>query len=186
MTESRKVPTANAMLDPRIIDPNQELVDYSTFDETEIAQITRVLVGIREWREAEQALSFRSRDDMKLNENDMRALRFLVASKNQGSIVTAGAVADHLKISTASTTKLLDRLSNAGHIKRSPHPKDRRATMITITDRTHQRVRETVGRNHARRFTVAAHMKPEDRDIVIKFLHDLSTSTTSDVTLVDP
>ena len=172
---------ADTMLDPRVIDPDQQLVDYSTLSEAEIAQIVRVLVGIREWREAEQRISLQSRNNMRLNETDMKALRFLVVSKNQGVVVTPGALAEHLNISSASTTKLLDRLANAGHIDRSPHPTDRRALMITITQRTHEQVRDTVGRTHARRFDVAKRLTAEEREVVIRFLNDLSgTSSVPD------
>ena len=43
-------------------------------------------------------------------------------------------VARHLRISTASTTKLLDRLSESGHVERRPHPHDRRARVIVLTE----------------------------------------------------
>lgn len=171
---NRRLQVADSMLDPRVIDPDQQLVDYSAMDEAEIAQIVRVLVGIRRWRESEQAISFQSRNQMRLNETDMKALRFLVVSKNQDVVVTPGALAEHLNISTASTTKLLDRLAAAGHIERSPHPTDRRALMITITQHTHERVRDTVGRTHARRFEIAARLTPTEREVVIHFLNDLS------------
>jgi DNA-binding MarR family transcriptional regulator len=176
VSEFRNIPSDvhDAMLDPRVVDPGQELVDYSAMDEAEIAQITRVLIGMRRWRESEQAMSFQSRHDMQLNETDMKALRFLVISKNQNQVVTPGALAEHLKISTASTTKLLDRLAASGHIQRSPHPTDRRALMVTIAKRTHEQVRDTVGRTHARRFEAAARLTPDEREVVIRFLGDLS------------
>lgn len=163
-----------SLLDPRAIDPDQELVDYSAMGDDEINQVVQVLEGVRRWREAEQAISFRSRTDMRLNETDMKALRFIVVAMNQGVIVTPGALAEHLNISTASTTKLLDRLAAAGHIQRSAHPTDRRALTITITKRTHEHVRDTVGRTHARRFDVAARLTPAEREVVIRFLNDLS------------
>jgi DNA-binding MarR family transcriptional regulator len=162
------------MLDPRVIDPLQEVVTYEQFSEDELAQIVRVLTAIRHWREAEQELSLLSRTRMKLNETDMRALRFLVAAKNRGQLATPGMLSEHLGISTASTTKLLDRLESAGHIQRLPHPTDRRALVITITTDTHERVRDSVGRTHARRFEAAARLTPDERDIVIRFLADLS------------
>ncbi|WP_349902364.1 MarR family winged helix-turn-helix transcriptional regulator [Parafrigoribacterium humi] len=166
-----------AILDPRAVDPKQELVDYSAMDDAEISQIVRVLQSIRRWREAEQKMSLSSRNHMKLNENDMKALRFLVVCKNEGLIATPGGLAEHLSISSASTTKLLDRLAAAGHIERSAHPSDRRALMITITQQTHEQVRDTVGRTHARRFDVAAKLSPEDREVVIRFLNDLSNTS---------
>jgi DNA-binding MarR family transcriptional regulator len=171
-----KPDAADAMLDPRVIDPDQQLVSFAGMGDDEIAQIVRVLVGMRRWREIEQMISSRSRDEMKLNETDMKALRFLVASKNQNVIVTPGMLAEHLHISTASTTKLLDRLARAGHVERSPHPTDRRALMVTITQQTHEQVRDGVGRMHAHRFTAAAELTPEEREVVIRFLDRLSSA----------
>lgn len=167
------------MLDPRVIDPNNELVEHSSLGEDDVAQIVRVLVGVKRWREAEAALSVESRNHMKLNETDMKALRFLVMSKNQGLVATPGLLAEHLGISTAATTKLLDRLAAAGHIERSPHPTDRRALVVTITSETHDQVRSTVGRSHARRFEAAARLAPEEREVVIRFLNDLSDTTAT-------
>ncbi|WP_349897825.1 MarR family winged helix-turn-helix transcriptional regulator [Parafrigoribacterium soli] len=179
MVEPANIPrrVEGVILDPRVVDPKQELVDYSGMDDAEISQIVRVLQSIRRWREAEQRMSLSSRNHMKLNENDMKALRFLVICKNEGLIATPGNLAEHLAISSASTTKLLDRLTAAGHIERSPHPSDRRALMITITQHTHEQVRDTVGRTHARRFDVAADLTPDEREVVIRFLDNLSNTT---------
>ena len=46
--------------------------------------------------------------------------------------------------------------------------------MITVTDATRSEARETVGRMHARRFDAAARLSREERDVVIRFLNDLS------------
>lgn len=162
------------MLDPRILDPDGHSVDFSSLRDEDIDQVIRLLEGMRSWREAEQRLSLQFRRDMQLNETDMKALRFLVAAKNQESVVTPGSLAQHLGISTASTTKLLDRLSDAGHIERSRHPVDRRVLMITITDGTHEEVLKTIGRTHARRFNVAARLPPSEREVIIRFLAELS------------
>jgi DNA-binding MarR family transcriptional regulator len=39
-------------------------------------------------------------------------------------------ISEHLGISTGSTTELLDRLEAAGHLRRSPHPTDRRRVLV--------------------------------------------------------
>ncbi|WP_411719743.1 MarR family winged helix-turn-helix transcriptional regulator [Mycetocola sp.] len=175
MTSDRTPPDSAAwLLDPRVIDPSQELVKRSAMDDDEVDSIVGVLAALRTWREAEQAMSEASQKHMKLNATDMKALRFLMASRNVGAVVTPGLLAETLRISTASTTKLLDRLERAGHVLRSPHPTDRRALMITVTDATRTDARESVGRIHARRFEAAARLSPEERDIVIRFLSDLS------------
>lgn len=164
------------MLDPRVIDPTQELVKRTAMDDAEVDSVISVLTALRTWRAAEQAMSEASQKHMKLNATDMKALRFLMASRNAGAVVTPGLLAETLRISTASTTKLLDRLEKAGHVLRSPHPTDRRALMITVTDATRIDARESVGRVHARRFEAAARLSREERDIVIRFLTDLSSA----------
>jgi DNA-binding MarR family transcriptional regulator len=168
---------SGSLTDPRVIDPRQELVRHDDLSEEELAQVMGVLDAVRQWREAEQRLSFESRSRMKLNETDMKALRYIIASANAEVAVTAGALAEHLHISTASTTKLLDRLERAGHIVRRPHPTDRRAVTVDITPETHREVRRTMGRQHARRFEVARALSPQEREIVTRFLRDLSATT---------
>ncbi len=143
--------------------------------DADVDSVVQVLAALRAWADAEQTMSRASQEQMKLNATDMKALRFLMASRSADAIVTPGRLAEMLGISTASTTKLLDRLERAGHVVRSPHPTDRRALMITVTDRTRTEARETVGRLHARRFAAAARLSPEERDVVIRFLTDLST-----------
>lgn len=177
--EARRI--SGSLLDPRVIDPRQELVTHDDLSEEELGQVVAVLTAIRDWREAEQRLNFESRNHMKLNETDMRALRYIIASMNQDVAVTAGALAEHLHVSTASVTKLLDRLERAGHIERVPHPTDRRAITIRITDETHREVRTTVGLQHARRFEVARRLTVDERDVVIRFLTDLSDSLTAPI-----
>jgi DNA-binding MarR family transcriptional regulator len=166
-----------SIIDPRVIDPRQELVRHEDLSDDELAQIVGVLAAIREWREADQRFSFQSRTHMKLNETDMRALRYIIASTNADVPVTAGALSDHLHISTASTTKLLDRLERAGHVARRPHPTDRRAVTVEITPDTHREVRRTMGQQHARRFEVARSLAPGEREVVTRFLHELSETT---------
>ena len=172
---------SGSMIDPRVIDPRQELVRHDDLPEEELAEIVSVLAAIRGWREAEQRLSFESRSKMRLNETDMKALRYIIAAMNADVVVTAGALAEHLHISTASTTKLLDRLEASGHVVRRPHPTDRRAVTVVITPETHREVRRTMGRQHARRFEVARALSHEEREIVTRFLTALS-----DTALVTP
>lgn len=172
--DARRV--SGSLLDPRVIDPRQELVRHDDLSEDDLAQVIRVLTAIRDWREAEQRLSFESRSSMKLNETDMKALRYIIASANADVAVTAGALSEHLHISTASTTKLLDRLERAGHIERRPHPTDRRAVTVTITEETHREVRRIMGMQHAHRFEVAKALSPADREVVIRFLTELAAT----------
>ncbi|MFK4791509.1 MarR family winged helix-turn-helix transcriptional regulator [Microbacterium sp. ZW T5_56] len=162
-------------------DPRQTLVDRSGVSAEDIQQITELMKALGALREAEQHLSEVSRRYMQLNETDMRALHYLIVCSNTNTFVTPGAIAHHLRISSASTTKLLDRLERGGHIVRSPHPTDRRALTISITPETHRAAMETVGRQQSKRFYSAARLTPSEREVVIRFLRDM----TEEITLRD-
>ncbi|MDD0856888.1 MarR family transcriptional regulator [Arthrobacter alpinus] len=170
---------ANTALPPSIYDvdasdPASKLVDRSAMDPADVRQIGSVMAALGRLREAEQLLSDASLKYMKLNQTDMRALHYLIVATNTGAVTTPGAIAAHLKISTASTTKLLDRLERAGHITRSPHPSDRRALAIAITDVTRESAMNTVGRQQAKRFYSAARLNSAEREVVIRFLDDMA------------
>ncbi|GAB3120764.1 MarR family winged helix-turn-helix transcriptional regulator [Glaciibacter psychrotolerans] len=155
-------------------DPTGQLVDRSAMDPTQVRQISELMAALGRLREAEQQLSEASLKYMKLNQTDMRALHYLIVSGNRGVIATPGAIATHLKISTASTTKLLDRLERAGHIIRHPHPTDRRALAISITPETHTAAMNTVGRQQSKRFLAAANLTSSELETVIRFLDDMT------------
>lgn len=171
----------SAIYDVDVSDPAGILVDRSHLASGDVQQINTLMQALGGLRDAEQRLSEASLRYMKLNQTDMRALHFLIACANQEVIATPGAIAAHLGISTASTTKLLDRLERGGHIVRSAHPSDRRALAISITPTTHHAAMETVGRQQAKRFHAAARLSPEERDVVVRFLMDM----TEEITLHD-
>ena len=165
---------ASAIYDIQASDPTGMLLDRGGIDADGIRQITAVMTALGELRDAEQRLAEASRQYMKLNETDMRALHYLIVCANRGAVATPGGIAQHLSISTASTTKLLDRLERGGHVLRSAHPSDRRALAITITPDTQRAAMETVGRQQARRFHSAARLTEPERDVVIRFLRDMA------------
>ncbi|MBO0980018.1 MarR family winged helix-turn-helix transcriptional regulator [Microbacterium sp. SD291] len=173
--------THAAIYDVDASDPRSTLIDRSGVPPEELRQIARLMGALGDLRDAEQRLSQASRRYMRLNETDMRALHYLIVCANRGVIATPSGIAGHLSISTASTTKLLDRLERGGHILRAPHPTDRRALAITITQTTRHAAMETVGRQQAKRFYSAARLSAQERDVVIRFLTDM----TQEISLTD-
>ena len=154
--------------------PAGELIDHSDLSEEDVEQISRLMQALGNLRNVERQLSEGSAKYMALNETDMRALHFLIVCENSSEVVTPSRITQHLGISPATTTKLLDRLEKAGHITRSPHASDRRATEIRITAETRRSAYETVGAQQARRFHAAARLTSEEREVVISFLHDMA------------
>ncbi len=155
-------------------DPRSELVDRSTLSPQEVAHIGQLMGALSRLRQAEQALSDASESYMKLSSQDMRALHYLMVAKNRGELVTPGMIAEHLDISAASTSKLLNRLEKGQHIVRRVHPRDRRAFAIEVTPETEASAMQTVGKQQAKRFHAAARLTHEERDIVIRFLNDMT------------
>lgn len=180
MVETPKEPSRSSwnLYSVEASDPDTELIAPEAYSTADIHQIGELMAALAQLRAVEQQLSDASQRYMRLGKTDMKALHFLIVSKNTGTIATAGALAAHLEISTASTTKLLDRLEASGHVRRSPHPKDRRALAITIMEKTHAAAVETIGRQQAKRFNAAARLTTQQRDVVMNFLKDMAEEIT--------
>ncbi|GAB4086278.1 MarR family transcriptional regulator [Myceligenerans cantabricum] len=169
-------PVEPSMLDPRVLDPDQEIVRRSDLQDHDVDQVVRLLEGLRRWRETERRLQEASRRHMGLGETDMQTLQFIITLQTQGRLATPGAIAAHLGISSASTTKLLDRLAADNHLRRLPHPADRRSLAIEVTEETARAAHLAVDRSHAHRFAAAARLNPREREIVVRFLDDLAAT----------
>ena len=170
--EENKLPTMYGLAET---DPEQELVQRKDASEQTLGQIDRIMAEMGRMRAIERRIMRSSQDYMKLNETDMRALRKLISAKHGQHFVTPGELARYLGISSASVTKMIDRLEAGGHVTRRQHPTDRRSQYVDITEDSHLAAREQVGRHHAQRFEVLRSMSSEERETVIKFL-----SLTSD------
>lgn len=155
-------------------DPHGELVDRSGLSHADLVQIDEVMAALVRLRAAEKRLAEASLRYMELGETDMRALHLLIVSENTGTVATPGAMAESLGISSASTTKLIDRLERAGHVRREPHPSDRRAIVVTIESATRAAALRTVGAQQARRVHAVRRLAPEERETVTRFLEDMA------------
>ena len=73
--------------------------------------VMEVLQAIRAFSDAMDRMYGGMKGEMEMNATDLAALRMLIMREQRGESVSPHDVAWHLRISTASTTKLLDRLS---------------------------------------------------------------------------
>ena len=92
-----------------------------------------VLRAVRAFGDSHDRMSGEMRHGMLMNATDVAALRLLIIREEQGQLVSPHEIARHLRISTASTSKLLDRLAESGHVERGRHPSDRRARVVRLT-----------------------------------------------------
>ncbi len=70
-------------------------------------------MAVRAFSDAMDRMHSGMKDDMALNATDLAALRLMVMREQRGIPVSPRDVARHLRISTASTTKLLDRIAKS-------------------------------------------------------------------------
>lgn len=167
-------PHEREMIDPRRYDASASLVTEYGLTDDDVEEVMDLFDALRRWHRASEAHSEASRRYMRLSENDMRAIRFIMATTRDARIVTSTMLAEHLGITGPSVTKMLDRLERGGHIRREAHPSDRRALSLVVSDGTQRTATATVGRDHARRFAIACSMSSAERRTVTKFLRELA------------
>lgn len=156
------------------------MFEAPNISEPELLEVNELTNSLANLRDAERELTEASRSAMHLSTQEMRALQFLVVSLRRGNVSTPTMLARHLRISPASTTKLLNRLERGGHISRSIHPSDRRAFTIEVSPQTVAMTQRSVGRQQARRFLAAARLSSDERAIVTRFLDELTQGITVD------
>ncbi|GAA1649232.1 MarR family winged helix-turn-helix transcriptional regulator [Microbacterium flavum] len=140
--------------------------------------VLAAMESVRAFGESMDRMHGGVRDDMDMNATDVAALRMLVVRERRGEWVSPHEIAAQLSISTASTTKLLDRLSERGHVERRPHPHDGRGRIVVLTDLARQEFSTHFG--HRMR-TMRAAMEDFDDDelrAVIRFMDQVGTSLT--------
>ena len=140
-----------------------------------------VIATLLDYRLAEEAMRRRTRDSMRMGTTDLQAIRFLLKAQGEDRIVSGRNLADHLGMTSASVTALLDRLTKSGHVQRTPHPTDRRSNMVTATPGSDDEVRQTLGAMHGRMIDTARGLSPDNAALIHRFL----TSMTAAVDSVD-
>lgn len=136
--------------------------------------IVDLLQSVREFRRADQEMRRRVSADMDMNTTDLQALQVVIEGEGRGVQVTPRELSTRLGISTASTTKLLDRLTASGHLTRSAHPTDRRSLVLLPTPHAHSEVRDRLALMHRRMAEIAAEVPAEARPAVVAFLRGMT------------
>ncbi|MGN6427827.1 MarR family transcriptional regulator [uncultured Leifsonia sp.] len=116
----------------------------------------------------------RTRESMRMGENDLLALRFLLREQSEGRVATPADIATLLRLKSSSVTVMLDRLTASGHVRREPHPSDRRKLAIIATPGADEEVRHTLGAMHGRLLAAAEGLGPADAELIEGFLARLT------------
>ncbi|MGY4858709.1 MarR family winged helix-turn-helix transcriptional regulator [Cryobacterium sp. AP23] len=142
-------------------------------------QAAELIATLLDYRRAEEAMRRRTRDSIRMGTTDLQALRFLIKAQGEQRIVSGRNLADHLGMTSASVTALLDRLTKSGHVQRTPHPTNRRSNMVTATPGSDGEVRQTLGAMHARMIETARALSPKDAALIEQFLTTMTAAVDS-------
>lgn len=133
--------------------------------------------------------------DMGMNATDLATLRLLIQREQRGLATRPGLIAEHLGITTATATALIDRLTRSGHVLRKPDPEDRRARVVVLTEQARREFFANFS-HHLRAMRGAVHgFTAEQMRTVNRFLAQLNESlggmstpdhTTPDLATSDP
>lgn len=105
-----------------------------------------------------------------LSESDIKALELLVDSDP----VTAGRLAELLNLSTGAVTRVLDRLEQAGYVRRTSDAADRRRVVVEVVPERMTAIREALeplGEAHA---TVVAGYSDGELELINGFLSKMA------------
>nr|WP_255316687.1 MarR family transcriptional regulator [Nesterenkonia sp. Act20] len=113
-----------------------------------------------------------------MSEKDLTALRFLIREREAGRMLRQTDLAFELKMTTASTSVLVDRLCRDGHLLRVPHPHDGRSVVLEITAEAHEKVKATLGGMRSGMLEATEALTEQERAGAAKFLQGLVRSVS--------
>jgi DNA-binding MarR family transcriptional regulator len=87
----------------------------------------------------------------------------LLWTLRSGGSQQMSAIKDRLGVTARNVTQLVDGLESEGLVRRTPHPTDRRATIIELTDRAFSVLDEAYVGHTADVAALFQHLTPEDR-----------------------
>jgi DNA-binding MarR family transcriptional regulator len=136
----------------------------------------RVMHALRRFESSEAGMRERSAQTMRVNENELLALRFVIRKQRDGEPVTPTDIAHYLGIKSAAVTIMIDHLERAGHLQRRPHPTDRRSLVLEATEEASNRIGEIFGAVYDTMMGVARQLGEAEAEKIVSFLDDLATA----------
>jgi DNA-binding MarR family transcriptional regulator len=106
-------------------------------------------------------------EQLRLEKGDVAALEQLAAASDG---LTPTELGQRLGLSSGGVTVLVDRLQDAGHVERHPHPVDRRKRILSLTPEARDWLRDYLRPIVAPLERAATWLSDGDREVVVRFL----------------
>ncbi|SIR80678.1 MarR family winged helix-turn-helix transcriptional regulator [Microbacterium sp. RURRCA19A] len=113
--------------------------------------------------------------------NDAKVLRFLLDREESDEQVTPRLLSEMLRISSAATTALIDRLADAGWVERVPFPGDRRSIVVRATIAHDSPARQLLAVRRSSVAEAASRLGAAERRVVADFLDEVARAETQRV-----
>ena len=110
--------------------------------------------------------------EMGLGATDYLALKYLTVTEEPPGPVELGRA---LGLTSGAATGLVDRLERAGHVRRSPHPQDRRRQVVTVTAEAQHRLVQSLQPLAAGLDQLAAALTEDQLRLVTETLNNVAT-----------
>jgi DNA-binding MarR family transcriptional regulator len=114
-----------------------------------------------------------------LSVSDFNALDHVAQSQESGRQVGPTELAQHLGMTSASATVLVDRLETAGLLQRRPRADDRRRVLLEVTDRTREQIETHLGPALNEVHQLTESLTSAERDAVLTYLDRVCTALRS-------
>jgi DNA-binding MarR family transcriptional regulator len=145
-----------------------------------VAQEQRALSSLMLFEHALLEEERELRATLGLGVHDVTVLRLVVDAEPEGTLLTPSDIARTLGTSSAATTAIIDRLELAGHVRRTPHPTDRRSVLLAPAMPAESPAREVLARHRRRREEMVELLSPAEREAMASALSLLATSLTGE------
>lgn len=131
-----------------------------------------VLNSLSQYHQARQAAMNRACSTVGIDPTGAAAMHEIILAEQQHAPLTPGQLARTLAISTAATTSVINRLTDAGLISRTPHPSDRRKQLLRTTADALPELQSA----KAAITELANQLSPHDATLIINLLNALSAT----------
>lgn len=115
--------------------------------------------------------------ESQMHRTDLTGLAMVMDRGDSGSPVTPGQLSAAMHLSAPATSAMLDRLERLGHVRRSPHPRDRRSVVVEMTDHARDVGEQMFGRLAAHVGPVLAGRSADELAAIAEFLEAVSEAT---------
>lgn len=112
-----------------------------------------------------------------MHRTDLSGLALVMDRGQVGEHPTPGQISAALQLSAPATSAMLDRLERLGHVRRTPHPSDRRSVVVEITDHALEVGGAMFGNLRDHLAPVLATRSERDLAVVASFLEDAAAAT---------